>query len=179
MPRRVYSPAQRIEGVARVLAGESIEAAALSLGIPRTCLSRWVTEHNLIAVGRSQAALTAVSHTARVEPIVTIAEAATRRGLRNINRGFDQYEDDTLPIRDRPRLRDIAYATDIAHTAHLDYRDGRKGAEIHVDARTQTLALPPGATVADLRALLAESEAGLLARGGVETGEEGKSHGPR
>ena len=172
MSPRVYSPDERIEAVSRVLAGESVQAVAAATGVTRSCLSRWTSEQRLIMAGRTSAAL---SHTARVEPLAAIAEATTRRTFRLINVRLDDCEPGSpIPYHEQPRLDSIARAMDYAHTAHLDYRDGRKGAEIHVDARSVMLAPLARLTTEELRALAAGGPLPAALEAG---GAQGAAHG--
>ena len=65
-------------------------------------------------------------------------------------------------LRDRlPAMapRDLAVATGIMADKFLDYRDGRRGMAVNIDARSQHLSLPASLTIEELKALAAGAEA--------------------
>ena len=63
------------------------------------------------------------------------------------------------------RLHDVAYAAKAMSDAFLDHRDGRKGTEVHVDARSVHLPALEALTSDELRALIAREKARQLEAG--------------
>ena len=144
---------QKTTALARLHAnGGNIKRTARELGITDSTLRTWRDLERAHADGRKVAA----NAPDRVRDIALAWQDVERRAIKAINRGLEDALDPDLPFKERPRLHDISYAARVATDSHLDHRDGRKGAEIRVDARQQSLALPAGASLDDVKALLAD-----------------------
>ena len=138
MPK-AFTEEQRTHALAVLEAHNGkVREAARELGINPSTLIEW---RNL---GRAAAGDGNTKINAEIWESAQQMGAALVRD--QLSRALDS--DERIPARD---LRDYAIAAGISADKHLDYRDGRKGTQINVDARSLTL--PPGLTAEELRNL--------------------------
>ena len=132
-----FSDDERIHALAVLEAhGGRVREAAAELGISHSALITW---RNL-GIAASGAANTKIDAEAWAEVQRLGAELLRDQ----IERAMDS--DERLPARD---VRDYAIAAGIAADKYLDFRDGRKGTQVNVDARSLTL--PQGLTLEQLQ----------------------------
>jgi len=144
-PNRVrFTDEQRIEALARIEAGESQHRISQEMGISQPAISKW-RKHALEEAAKADNRVIA-----KVEPIdwTNAYIEASALGARIIRQNFERYDGKELSPRD---LQSVAIVAGISTDKALDLRDGRKGTQINVDARS--VQLPPGLTVDELRAL--------------------------
>lgn len=137
---RTYSDQEREEAVAMVRTGRSQSSVARELGIPLQTLNEWY-QRGLTASERSE-----LKDTDYAELWGTAGRLAAVLVASQLEMAMASGE--RLPARD---VQAYAIAGGISTDKHLDYRDGRKGTSISVDARSLTL--PPGLTLDELRAI--------------------------
>ena len=149
---RVYSPEFRAQALAQLeLNAGALRATAREVGVAAPVLMRWRD-------GAPGAAYSQVLHSVTLIPAKT-TEPTDFVAL--LGQRFRQALDllaERLPIMEP---RDLAIATGILSDKLLDHRDGRRGTNVNIDARSQHLALPASLTIEELKA---------LAAGGVEPG---------
>lgn len=142
-PAKIYPEDFRAECVARLLAnGGRIRETAAELGIASSTLLNWRDE----AVQGSKAD-PSVRDKMHAERYLQASLRGAELMIDELEAALDK-ERGSIPARD---LRDYAIVAGIASDKALDFRDGRKGTQINVDARSLTL--PPGLTAEELRAL--------------------------
>ena len=143
MQAKIYPEAFRLECVARLIAnGGRIRETAAELGIPSSTLLNWRDE----ADQGSRADLS-VRDKMHAERYLQASLRGAELMIDELEAALDK-ERGSIPARD---LRDYAIVAGIASDKALDFRDGRKGTQINVDARSLTL--PPGLTADELRAI--------------------------
>lgn len=138
MSSKTYTDEQRLEALATLeLNRGNIARTSRDLGIPRPTLILW--RDKAIAAGVSAESLTR-SDSEKTDYAQLLSDA-----LR---------EAVTLLRAKMPEMtgKDLAITTGILADKHLDFRDGRK-AGVVVDNRQQTMTLPEGTTLEDLRQL--------------------------
>ncbi len=144
--QRSYSAEDRAEALAVVAAnGGNVVHTANQLAIPRGTLETWVREQ-----AAYQAALEpsrSASDHARAN--VEVWRAAQQLGAQKIVERLEA---------DGATLKDVAYASKVSSDAYLDHRDGRKGTQIAVDARTVTMPALDGDQLRQLLAALAGAD---------------------
>lgn len=129
-----WTDEQRTEVLARLQAGESIRAVSRALEMP-------VATIHAMAVAAEHEFAERVPERSKIdygELALAAAERCRQRVL------------EALP---NAGVRDAAIAYGIFIDKALDMTLGRKGAVVNVDARHQSLTIPPGLTVDELRAL--------------------------
>ena len=113
MEHRTYSDELKQAAVARHLAGESQAAIAESIGVPRQTVTSWAASTDGIRQSLDSAPLSLKKE------LADQAAGVIHKALHIIDATLEHY---------------------IAHRdIHLDYTDGRKGMEIQVDARQQSV----------------------------------------
>lgn len=128
--RRTYTDSDRLTGLAALEAnGGNVTRTAQAIGIPKPTLILW--RDQAIEAG-SQKILTAPDH---VKPDwADLYGQAAVLGARIITKNLRRYRHLALKPSE---LRDVAVISGIAVDKHLDYRDGRKGAQVNVSANAQ------------------------------------------
>ena len=144
MTQRIYSDELHLEAVIRVQAGESQREVSRTLGIPLATVHDWYSEAEAAAGRVHPKDPPAVDHAALW---ASANEIAAKRIISNVaglpETGLKPHE-----------IRDIAIVGGISVDKHLDYRDGRKGAQVpNVDARQLHFHVTPE----QARALLEEA----------------------
>ena len=140
-----YTDQQRIEVLARLeVNGGNVTRTARECGVPKPTLLSW--RDKALAAGSTM-------HLTATDPVKTdygeIWGEAAALGGRLIYENFQRYVDRPLTPSD---LKNVAITAGIASDHHLDYTQGRKGTQVNVDARTQTVNVE-GLTTEELRRL--------------------------
>ena len=137
---RVYTAEQRAQALAALeMNGGQLRRTAAECGIPVGTLSLWRDT-------RPECSADAERKPDYVDLFDGLLRAAVARSIAG------------LPAAP---AKDAAVVAGIAADKLLDFRDGRRGTQVNIDARSQHLALPASLTIEELKA---------LAAGGVEPG---------
>ena len=130
-----YTAAQRTDALAalELTHGSNATRAASALGIPRPTLVRWRKEHEAVSAGRQM-----VHAEQSVDMLDTERNAHAERWAEVQRKLLARAE--TL-VEEAESLRDVMVDAGIAADKQMDYSQGRKGATLHVDARSQHLHL--------------------------------------
>ncbi len=125
--QRSYSADDRAEALATLAAnGNNVGQTADTLGMPRETLSTWAQEQAAYDVALERPQSPADHARANVE----VWRQAQQLGAQKIVERLEA---------DGATLKDVAYASKVSSDAYLDHRDGRKGTQIAVDARTVSI----------------------------------------
>ena len=139
---RTYTPAEQAEALAALTTnGGNAKRTARELSIPESTLRHWRNVADAVADG---VALARVEPDRAREPLELWRTAAELAGETMIER-----------LKDTTSLKDASYAGRVANDNFLDHRDGRKGTEVHVDARSVHLPALEALSTDELRALIA------------------------
>ena len=136
MGKTMHDPAIRTEAVARYRAGETQQAIANDLGVAVSSVSSWNT-HQAVGVGATMAAAPAERKTElarQAGDIVGLGMAIIRAHLLH----YAAQMDEGKYLRPN-QLRDLSITVGISRDIHFDYTEGRKGTEVVVDARQQSV----------------------------------------
>ena len=163
MTHRSYSDELKQKAVARHLAGESQAAIAESIGVPRQTITSWAGSADGIRQSLDAAPLSLKRE------LADQAAEVIRKALHIIDATLEHYiaQMEAGEYPKPSQLRDITVTAGISRDIHLDYTDGRKGAEVVVDARQQSVL--SGLSVEELRAIVASGKQagkGWIARPG-------------
>ena len=140
---RTYTPSFRAQALAQLeLNGGALRATARQVDVPAPTLQQWRD-----SMGMELCTIRTIAVQEKPDYLDLIGECL-RVGL-NLLR-------DRLPAM---APRDLAVATGIMADKFLDYRDGRRGMAVNIDARSQHLSLPASLTIEELKALAAGAEA--------------------
>lgn len=135
---RTYTDEQRIQALAVLeLNRGNVARTSRELGIPRPTIITW--RDKAIESGASAEHLTHPD-TEKTDYAALLSEAL-REAIALLRAKMPQMSG-----------RDLAITTGILTDKHLDFRDGRK-AGVLVDQRQQSITIPEGTTLEDLRAL--------------------------
>ena len=148
---RTYTPEFRAQALAQLeLNAGALRQTARELDVPAPTLQMW-RDSEVGALQPVQA----------VQPTVRAKTTEPTDFVALLGQRFRQALE--LMAEKLPSMgaRDLAVATGILSDKLLDHRDGRKGMELNIDARSQHLALPASLTIEELKA---------LAAGGIEPG---------
>ena len=130
--KRHHSEAVKQDALARLALGDSAYAVGKALGIPQTTVQMW-RRHNAIA--------TDVLATVSKEEVVTAGQrwAAVQELATGVLAGnLQRYYDDGTKLEPH-ELKDVAIVAGISADKHQDYTLGRKGMQVNVDARQQSV----------------------------------------
>ena len=126
---------------------DNLTRTAKELGWPRSSLRNMRDKQRALMAG-IQFATTDVD---RARDPVLIWEKTAQKAVAKMSTLLDQ---------DDARLRDVSYAVQVSSEQWLNHRDGRKGMEISVDARSVILPALSDLTTEELRSLVSLGEGG-------------------
>ena len=152
MARPTYRDELKQQAVARHLAGESQAAIAESIGVPRQTVTSWAASADGIRQSLDSGPLSLKKE------LADQAAGVIHKALHIIDATLEHYIAQ-IEVGEYPKpsqLRDITVTAGISRDIHLDYTDGRKGMEIQVDARQQSVL--SGLSLEELRAIVASGK---------------------
>lgn len=134
---RTYTDAERIAALAQLEAnGGNVTRAARAAGVARPTLISW--RNAALAAAPERTALTKADtapDTVKTDWAANYGKAALL-GAQIIFENLTRYVGQALKPSE---LRDVAVVAGIAVDKHLDYRDGRKSANVNVEVDARTL----------------------------------------
>lgn len=134
MARATYTDAQRVAALALLEStGGNVSRVSEQTGITRVTIRQWRDAALSAASEAPNLPLDSKQLSTQKDWADLYGRAATL-GARIIARNLRKYRHRDLKPSE---LRDVAVVAGIAVDKHLDYRDGRKGAQVNVSANAQ------------------------------------------